>query len=118
MPVSGEEQGFYLVQTGIYRLRSNAERELSELRAQGFPAFLTARDNLYYVRAGAYRELVPIGGISQYMPFGRESGFCRTAEHKISVQKRKKGAFLWQEKIWLLPSAASMEAEEQKSEKS
>ncbi|MEY8394142.1 N-acetylmuramoyl-L-alanine amidase [Lachnospiraceae bacterium 45-P1] len=57
MPVSGEEPGFYLVQTGIYRLRSNAERELSELRAQGFPAFLTARDNLYYVRAGAYREL-------------------------------------------------------------
>ena len=41
-----------------------------------------------------------------------DSGF------KISVQKRKKGAFLWQEKIWLSPSAVSMGAEEQKSEKS
>lgn len=54
---SGEIPGFYVVQTGIYRLRSNAEAELEALKAQGFPAFMTVKDGLYYVRAGAFREL-------------------------------------------------------------
>jgi len=55
---SGEEQpGFYMVQTGIYRVRENAEREVDRLKAQGFPAFMTFKDGLYYVRAGAFRNM-------------------------------------------------------------
>lgn len=54
---TGEQLGFYMVQTGIYRLRSNADAQLAALQAQGFPAFLTAKDGLFYVRAGAFRDL-------------------------------------------------------------
>lgn len=54
---SGEQPGFYMVQTGVYRVRQNADRELAELTGQGFPAFLVANNGMYYVRAGAYREL-------------------------------------------------------------
>lgn len=51
-----EEPGFYMVQTGIYRVRTNAEREMERLKAQGFPAFMTFKDGFYYVRAGAFQE--------------------------------------------------------------
>lgn len=54
---AGEQPGFYLVQTGIYRLRSNADAQLSELKAQGFPAYLAVKNGLFYVYAGAFREL-------------------------------------------------------------
>ena len=54
---NGEEPGFYMVQTGIYRQRPNAEAELAELKSLGFPAFLVAKDGMFYVRAGAFREL-------------------------------------------------------------
>ena len=55
---AGEEMpGFYMVQTGIYRVRANAEREVERLKAQGFPAFMTFKDGLYYVRAGAFRNM-------------------------------------------------------------
>lgn len=54
---SGEQPGYYTVQTGIYRNRSNAEEELRELEELGVPGFLVAKDGLYYVRAGAFREL-------------------------------------------------------------
>ena len=49
--------GFYMVQTGIYRVRANAEREVEHLKSQGFPAFMTFKDGLYYVRAGAFRNM-------------------------------------------------------------
>ena len=49
--------GFYMVQTGVFRLRSNAEAQLQELKDQGFPAFMTVKDGLFYVRAGAFREM-------------------------------------------------------------
>ena len=52
-----EEPGFYMVQTGIYRVRTNAEREVERLKAQGFPAFMTFKDGFYYVRAGAFRNM-------------------------------------------------------------
>lgn len=55
--VSGEVPGFYMVQTGVFRLRSNAEAQLQELKDQGFPAFMTVKDGLFYVRAGAFREM-------------------------------------------------------------
>ena len=55
---AGEEMpGFYMVQTGIYRVRANAEREVEHLKSQGFPAFMTFKDGLYYVRAGAFRNM-------------------------------------------------------------
>lgn len=54
---SGEIPGFYMVQTGVFRLRSNAEAQLQELKDQGFPAFMTVKDGLFYVRAGAFREM-------------------------------------------------------------
>lgn len=54
---TGEEPGFYMVQTGIFRVRDLAEQELARLKAQGYPAFLVAKDGLYYVRAGAFKNL-------------------------------------------------------------
>ena len=46
-----------MVQTGVFRVRAFADRELSRLRAQGFPAFLVAKNGLFYVRAGAFKQL-------------------------------------------------------------
>ena len=54
---SGEEPGFYMVQTGAFRRREFAEEELQELKDRGFPAFMIAKNGLFYVRAGAFREL-------------------------------------------------------------
>ncbi len=54
---AGELPGYYMVQTGVYRIRRNADTELAELAARGFPAFLTENNGLFYVRAGAYRRL-------------------------------------------------------------
>lgn len=56
-PSTGEEPGFYMVQTGIFRRREYAEEELRELQERGYPAFMTAKNGLYYVRAGAFRNL-------------------------------------------------------------
>ena len=47
----------YVVQTGVYRQRKNAEAELLELRELGCPAYLTAKNGLFYVQAGAFRNL-------------------------------------------------------------
>ena len=47
----------YGVQTGVYRQRKNAEAELLELRELGCPAYLTAKNGLFYVQAGAFRNL-------------------------------------------------------------
>lgn len=54
---SGERPGFYMVQTGVYRTRPLAEQQLNQLKAQGYPAFMIARDGYYFVRAGAFKEL-------------------------------------------------------------
>lgn len=54
---SGERPGFYMIQTGAYRRRANADKEESRLKDQGFPSFIVAKDGLYFVRAGAFREL-------------------------------------------------------------
>ena len=56
-PASGEEPGFYMVQTGIFRRRDYAEEELRELQERGYPAFIVAKNGLYFVRAGAFRNL-------------------------------------------------------------
>lgn len=56
-PESGEEPGFYMVQTGVFRRRAYAEEELQELRERGYPAFMVVKNGIYYVRAGAFRNL-------------------------------------------------------------
>lgn len=52
-----ESPGLYVVQTGVYRLRRNAEAEVQQLRELGAPAYMVAQNGLFYVRAGAFREL-------------------------------------------------------------
>ena len=54
---TGEEPGFYMVQTGAFRRRDYAERELQKLRDLGYPAFIVMKNGLNYVRAGAFRNL-------------------------------------------------------------
>lgn len=54
---SGEQSGFYMVQTGIFRDRGAADEMLNSLRAAGFPGFIVAKNGLYYVRAGAFKRL-------------------------------------------------------------
>lgn len=56
-PESGEVPGFYSVQTGAFRRREHADEQLEELKELGFPAFIVAKNELFYVRAGAFREL-------------------------------------------------------------
>lgn len=54
---AGELPGFYRVQTGSFRHRDNALLMVKELESQGFPAFMVARDGVFYVYAGAFRDL-------------------------------------------------------------
>ena len=54
---AGEQPGFYMVQTGVFRTRELADRQLERLKSQGYPGFLVAKNGLFYVRAGAFREL-------------------------------------------------------------
>ena len=48
----------YRVQVGAYRNKENADRMLSTLLSEGFPAFMIYDDGLYRVQVGAY-ELAP-----------------------------------------------------------
>ncbi|MFR3728200.1 N-acetylmuramoyl-L-alanine amidase [Lacrimispora sp.] len=48
---------YYQVQTGAFRVRSLAEAQLNELKAQSFPAFVVLEDGLYKVRVGAFRNI-------------------------------------------------------------
>lgn len=57
MEISGERPGYYVVQTGVYRRKAGAEGELEGLKSQGFPAYLVAKNGLYYVRVGAFKNL-------------------------------------------------------------
>ncbi len=54
---SGEQPGFYMVQTGIFRDREAADEMLNNLQTAGYPGFLVAKNGLYYVRAGAFKRL-------------------------------------------------------------
>lgn len=48
---------FYRVQTGLFRIRQNADRMLYDLLDQGYPAFLLSEDGFFKVQVGAYRQL-------------------------------------------------------------
>ena len=54
---TGEIPGYYVVQTGIFRRRENADALLREMNRQGFEGYLVLKNGLYYVRSGAFREL-------------------------------------------------------------
>ncbi len=51
------EPEYYQVQTGAYQIHTLAEKQVDELKAQGFPAFVVYEDGLYKVRAGAFRSI-------------------------------------------------------------
>ena len=54
---SMEEQRYYRVQTGAFKVRQNAEKMLQELLEAGYPAFLLAEDGYFKVQVGAYQQL-------------------------------------------------------------
>lgn len=54
---SSQEEFYYMIQTGAYRVRSLAEQQLDTLKEMGYPAYLVS-DGIYYkVRVGAYKDL-------------------------------------------------------------
>lgn len=54
----GEEASyFYMVQTGVYRIRSLAEQQLAELHSQGYPAYMIYEDGYFKVMAGAFKVM-------------------------------------------------------------
>lgn len=48
---SDTPETFYRVQTGLFRIRQNADRMLYDLLDQGYPAFLLAEDGFFKVRS-------------------------------------------------------------------
>lgn len=52
-----EEEVFYRVQTGAFKNRENAERQLEQLKREGYPAFLVADNGFFLVQVGAFRNL-------------------------------------------------------------
>ena len=48
---------YYQIQTGAYRNQELATQQLTQLKSQGFPAFLVYEDGLYKVRVGAFLNL-------------------------------------------------------------
>lgn len=52
-----DRKELYMVQTGVFRRLLLAQAEEERLKALGYPAFVTARDGYFFVRAGAFRDL-------------------------------------------------------------
>lgn len=77
-----EEEQFYMVQTGAYRIRSLAEQQLKELKSEGFPAYLVSGDGLYRVRVGAFREIDNAAKMEKEL---REMGFPTVMVHGPAV---------------------------------
>ena len=50
------EKSLYRVQTGVFRVRENADRMLYQLEDKGYPAYLLMDGELYKVQVGAYRK--------------------------------------------------------------
>ena len=51
------EKPLYRVQTGVFRVRENADRMLYQLEDKGYPAYLLMDGEFYKVQVGAYREI-------------------------------------------------------------
>lgn len=77
-----EEEQFYMIQTGAYRIRSLAEQQLKELKSEGLPAYLVSGDGLYRVRVGAFREIDNAAKMEKEL---REMGFPTVMVHGPAV---------------------------------
>ena len=77
-----EEEQFYMIQTGAYRIRSLAEQQLKELKSEGFPAYLVSGDGLYRVRVGAFRDIDNAAKMEKEL---REMGFPTVMVHGPAV---------------------------------
>lgn len=77
-----EEEQFYMIQTGAYRIRSLAEQQLEELKSEGFPAYLVSEDGLYKVRVGAFSDIDNTAKMEQEL---REMGFPTVMVHGPAV---------------------------------
>ncbi len=57
MPETGDQPQkgtLYRVQTGAYRVKSNADAQLKKIKAAGFEAVVTTENGLYKIQSGAY----------------------------------------------------------------
>lgn len=77
-----EEEQFYMIQTGAYRIRSLAEQQLEELKSEGFPAYLISEDGLFKVRVGAFSDIDNAAKMEQEL---REMGFPTVMVHGPAV---------------------------------
>ncbi len=80
---TAEEDAYYMIQTGVYRVRSLAEQQLAELRKQGFPAFLIFDGMYYKVRVGAFKNLDNAVKMEQEL---RKSGFPTVMVYEKEVK--------------------------------
>lgn len=77
-----EENFYYMIQTGAYRVRSLAEQQLEELKSEGYPAYLVFEDGLYKVRVGAFKDLDNAVEMEQDL---RRNGFTTVLMHGPAV---------------------------------
>lgn len=52
-----KEIPYYRVQTGLYRKKENAWKQLEQLKNEGYPAFIIMKDGYYAVQVGAFENL-------------------------------------------------------------
>ncbi|MBT8141856.1 MAG: hypothetical protein HKN88_02645 [Gammaproteobacteria bacterium] len=80
--VAGDPGSAWVVQTGSFGQRNNAEKEVSRLKAKGFPAFLsryTTQDNsiMYRVRVGPEKDRARAEKLMQRLSQAGVSGKVR-----------------------------------------
>lgn len=67
------DRPMYRVQTGIFRVRENADRMLYQLNEMGYPAYILRDGEFYKVQVGAYREIGHAIAMEQRL---RDEGFA------------------------------------------
>ena len=67
-----EESTLYKVQTGAYKTKKNAEKQLNKLETSGFPAFIVKEDAFYKVQVGSYTVKANADNIVKKL---KEAGF-------------------------------------------
>ena len=73
---------YYQIQTGAYRNQELATQQLTQLKSQGFPAFLVYEDGLYKVRVGAFLNLDHAVAMEKKL---REYGYSTVMVKKAAV---------------------------------
>lgn len=66
------DKPLYRVQTGIFRVRENADRMLYQLEDKGYPAYMVKDGEFFKVQVGAYREIGNAIAMEQRL---RDDGF-------------------------------------------